>query len=88
MISQKILEEANKLIGGISNDDYGDKLTNQKNIAALWSIFLRKKITAHDVAMCMALVKVAKLMHAHKKDSYIDLAAYAAIAGELNERDK
>ncbi len=88
MISQKILEEANKLIGGNRNDDYGDKLTNHKNIAALWSIFLRKKITAHDVAMCMALVKVARLMHAHKKDSYIDLAAYAAIAGELNERDK
>ena len=88
MISQKILEEANKLIGGDRNDDYGDKLTNHKNIAALWSIFLRKKITAHDVAMCMALVKVARLMHAHKKDSYIDLAAYAAIAGELNERDK
>ena len=88
MISQKILEEANKLIGGNRNDDYGDKLTNHKNIAALWSIFLRKKITAHDVAMCMALVKVARLMHAHKKDSYIDLAAYAAIAGEINERDK
>ena len=88
MISQKILEEANKLIGGDRNNDYGDKLTNHKNIAALWSIFLRKKITAHDVAMCMALVKVARLMHAHKKDSYIDLAAYAAIAGEINERDK
>ena len=88
MISQKILEEANKLIGGDRNDDYGDKLTNHKNFAALWSIFLRKKITAHDVAMCMALVKVARLMHAHKKDSYIDLAAYAAIAGEINERDK
>ena len=88
MISQKILEEANKLIGGDRNNDYGDKLTNHKNIAALWSIFLRKKITAHDVAMCMALVKVARLKHAHKKDSYIDLAAYAAIAGEINERDK
>ena len=67
---------------------YKRQLTNHKNIAALWSIFLRKDITAHDVAMCMALVKVARLMHAHKTDSYIDLAAYAAIAGELNERDK
>ena len=82
------LELAKELIGKDRQDDYGDKLTNHKNIAALWSIFLRKKITAHDVAMCMALVKVARLMHAHKKDSYIDLAAYAAIAGELNERDK
>ena len=86
MISQEILKEANKLIGGNRNDDYGDKLTNHQNIAALWSIFLRKNITPHDAAMCMALVKVARLMHAHKKDSYLDLAAYAAIAGEIEAR--
>jgi len=86
MISQEILEEANKLIGGNRNDDYGDKLTNHQNIAALWSIFLQKTMTPHDVAMCMALVKVARLMHAHKKDSYLDLAAYAAIAGEIEAR--
>jgi hypothetical protein len=86
MISQEILKEANKLIGGNRNDDYGDKLTNHQNIAALWAIFLRKTITPHDVAMCMALVKVARLMHAHKKDSYLDLAAYAAIAGEIEAR--
>ena len=86
MISKEILEEASKLIGGDRNDDYGDKLTNHQNIAALWSVFLRKNITPHDVAMCMALVKVARLMHAHKKDSYLDLAAYAAIAGEIEAR--
>ena len=86
MISKEILEEANKLIGGDRNDDYGDKLTNHQNIAALWSVFLRKNITPHDVAMCMALVKVARLMHAHKKDSYLDMAAYAAIAGEIEAR--
>ena len=86
MISQEILKEANKLIGGNRNDDYGDKLTNHQNIAALWSIFLRKTITPHDVEMCMSLVKVARLMHAHKKDSYLDLAAYAAIAGEIEAR--
>ena len=88
MKSKEYLEKTIEIISGDRQEDYGDKLTNHKNIAALWSIFLRKDITAHDVAMCMALVKVARLMHAHKTDSYIDLAAYAAIAGELNERDK
>jgi len=86
MISKEILKEASKLIGGDRNDDYGDKLTNHQNIAALWSIFLRKNITPHDAAMCMALVKVARLMHSHKKDSYLDMAAYAAIAGEIEAR--
>ncbi len=54
MISQNILELAKELIGKDRQEDYGDKLTNLKNIAALWSIFLRKDIAAHDVAMCMA----------------------------------
>ena len=52
----------------------------------MWSIFLRKEVTPHDVAVCMALVKVARLMHQHKKDSYVDMAAYAAIAGEIEAR--
>jgi len=86
MISQDILKEAKKLIGGNRHKDYGDKLTNHTNIAALWSIFLRKEVTPHDAAVCMALVKVARLMHQHKKDSYIDMAAYAAIAGEIEAR--
>ena len=36
----------------------------------------------------MALVKIARLMHQHKKDSYLDLAAYAAIAGEIEARSE
>jgi hypothetical protein len=86
MISQDILKESKKLIGGNRHKDYGDKLTNHTNIAALWSIFLRKEVTPHDAAVCMALVKVARLMHQHKKDSYVDMAAYAAIAGEIEAR--
>ena len=91
MIAQELLEEARKLIGGNRQKDYGEKLVNHQNIANFWSIFLKKKITAHDVAICMALVKVARLMHQHKKDSYIDMAAYAAIAGEIEahtDKDK
>jgi hypothetical protein len=86
MISQDLLDEAKKLIGGDRQTDYGDKLTNHENIANFWSIFLKIKITPHDVAICMALVKVARLMNQHKKDSYIDMAAYACIAGEIESR--
>jgi|TARA_R110000803_G_scaffold32395_2_gene71455 hypothetical protein len=86
MISQDLLKEATKLIGGDRQTDYGDKLKNHQNIADFWSVFLKKKITAHDVAICMALVKVARLMNQHKKDSYLDMAAYAAIAGEIEAR--
>ena len=86
MICKELLDEAKKLIGGDRQEEYGDKLKNHQNIADLWSVFLEKKITAHDVAICMALVKVARLMNQHKKDSYLDMAAYAAIAGEIEAR--
>jgi hypothetical protein len=86
MISKELLKEAIELVGGERQTEYGDKLTNHQNIADFWSIFLKKKITAHDVAICMALVKIARLMHQHKKDSYLDLAAYAVIAGEIESR--
>ena len=59
MICQDILKEAEKLVAGDRQEDYGDKLTNHKNIAKLWSAYLDKEITSHDVAICMGLVKIA-----------------------------
>jgi len=85
-ISAELLEEAKKLVETDRHEDYGDKLLNHQNIAKLWSAFLDVEISPHDVAICMGLVKIARLKHAHKKDSYLDLAAYAAIAGEIEER--
>ena len=85
-VSAELLKEAKKLVEKDRHKDYGDKLLNHQNIAKLWSAFLDVEISAHDVAICMGLVKIARLKHAHKKDSYLDLAAYAAIAGEIEER--
>ena len=34
----------------------------------------------------MMLVKVARLKHRTTQDCYIDMAGYAAIAGEINDR--
>ena len=38
--------------------------------------------TAKDVAMMLALLKVARIHNGDKMDSFIDLAGYAACAGE------
>ena len=53
---------------------------------SLWSAYLDYNISAHDVAICMLLVKVARLKHRPTTDCYIDMAGYAAIAGEINDR--
>lgn len=39
--------------------------------------------TAKDVAMMLALLKVARIHNGDKMDSFIDLAGYAACAGEI-----
>ncbi len=62
---------------------YGHPSDNMQRTAALWSAYLEMPITDYQVAMCMALVKIARSMETHKTDTYIDLAAYVAIAGQL-----
>jgi len=80
----EILKEADRLTHGDRNKNYGSPLTNHQRIASLWSIWLQQEITPAQAAMCLALVKVARLIETpDHQDSPIDLAAYAAIYGEI-----
>ena len=85
--TREYLDTATKIVTGQRQYDYGDKYQNHKNISDLWSSYLGKKISAHDVAICMLLVKVARLKHRKTEDCYVDMAGYAAIAGEIYERE-
>jgi hypothetical protein len=80
----EILDEAKRLTHGDRNKNYGKPLTNHQRIAGLWSIFLEQEISPAQAAMCLALVKVARLIETpDHEDSPIDMAAYAAIYGEI-----
>ena len=87
MKSKELLIETMKVITGPREKDYGDKYNNHINIAKLWSSYLDHEISPHDVAICMALVKIARLKHRRTKDCYIDIAGYAAIAAEIESKD-
>jgi hypothetical protein len=86
MKSRKYLEKTIEIIDGDRANDYGDKTINHQNIADLWSTFLGHKVTAQQAAVCMLLVKVARLKHRRTEDCYIDMAGYAAIAGEIQDK--
>ena len=86
MKSRELLKETIKVITGPRAKDYGDKYDNHVNIAKLWSSYLDYEISPHDVAICMALVKIARLKHRRTKDCYIDIAGYAAIASEIESK--
>jgi len=83
----EILQHAAELTLGDRNDQHGDPYINHKNIAAIWSVILDRTIEPYEVALCMAGLKLARLAgNPANQDSYIDGAAYLAIAGELHDR--
>ena len=84
MHRSKILKDAEFLINNDREKDYGHPKINHGRIADLWSVVLERKIEPHEVALCMALVKISRLVQTpDHEDSYVDGAVYIAIAGEL-----
>jgi hypothetical protein len=67
--------------------DYGHPTDNMSRTASLWAAYLEMPIEPYQVAMCMALVKIARTMEGSKVDNVIDLCGYAAISGELRIRE-
>jgi len=86
--TKEFLEKANILIAGERHKDYGDKVENHKNIAKLWSAYLDVKVETHDVAILMVLLKIARTKLGEvSEDTYIDMSAYGAIAGEIKFKE-
>ena len=87
--TKEFLARASTLVAGDREKDYGNKIHNHNNISKLWSAYLDVKIEAHDVAIMMVLLKVARTkLGAVSEDTYIDMAAYGAIAGEIKFNGK
>lgn len=67
--------------------DYGHPTDNMSRTASLWSAYLEVPVRPDQVAMCLALVKVARSMETGKVDNFIDGAAYFAISGQLRTEE-
>lgn len=81
----EILDAAKKCVCGQREQDYGTPESNFQLIANLWRMYLGVDISATDVAMMMALMKIARIKNGGGTgDSFVDLAGYAACGGEIN----
>ena len=95
MKRKDILKAAKVCVCGEREQDYGTPENNFSTIGKLWSVYLgashpelkinTESITAKDVAVMMALLKVARIATGNKENNFIDLAGYAACAGEIAE---
>lgn len=74
-----VLVEADQIVNGNRDQQYGEPENNFGLISRLWSGYLAVEVQPHDVAVMMMLLKVARIRNAPGKvDHWIDIAGYAA----------
>lgn len=86
----KALREARDTITGDRQNQYGDPATNFQRIADVWNVLVprpEKPWSKGDVALALIGLKVARAAQGYTRDTYIDIAGYAALAVELNEME-
>lgn len=87
MTRAEILQAARVCVCGHRENDYGCPEDNFYRISKLWNAYLGDNVTdAKDVAMMMALLKIARIRGGGTDDCYVDLAGYAACAGEISTK--
>ena len=80
-----ILEEANTIVGGERQKDYGHPRDDFAKTALIWEAILGVKVTPMQVALCMMGVKISRQCNAHKRDNLVDAAGYARTAEMIAE---
>lgn len=89
MTRDEILKEAARIISTERADDYGPADESFKRIARLWTAYLDVAVSPMDAANMFVLSKVQRtLMSPGKDDTWIDIAGYAALAGEMMTNEK
>ena len=84
MKATKICKTAAKLVGGERHHLHGDTRKCHENIAKFWTAYTGIFLDEHDVAIMMALLKIARTKTGEVNlDDYIDGVGYLSIAGEL-----
>ena len=89
MNRKEILDRAAECVLRDRNTQYGNPEDSFSEIASLWSFFLGTKVKAYQVAVMMALMKIARIKYnPTHADSWVDLAGYAACGSEASELEK
>lgn len=90
MKREDILKGAHTCVCTDRNKQYGEPEDSFKAIADTWTGYLRAKgyditITSTDAALMLIQFKIARSLTAkiQKPDTFVDIAGYAACAGEL-----
>lgn len=94
---QAILLEAMQYVSRDRNTTYGEPEDNFKTIVDLWNVYTNHRastvrgefqLNEIDQAIMMCLLKIARIANDQSnRDNYVDLAGYAACAGEVAAKE-
>ena len=79
MVDATVAVDAIRLVDEDRNDSYGPPEENLGRIAAMWSGYMGKEITAQDVALMMVLLKISRSKAGYARDNAVDGVAYFLI---------
>lgn len=88
----EILSTAADIVTGSRNATHGEMSDTFARVARLWQAYMlnrnsAKPLDAEDVALMMALLKMARAGSGKLNvDDYVDLAGYAGCAGEIAQK--
>lgn len=69
-------QEAEALVHGPRNADYGHPLDDFTKTALIWSAILGIEVTPEEVALCMVGVKLSREVNKPKRDNLVDAHGY------------
>ena len=82
---QSILSEAEEIVNGSRNSDYGDAKESFERVATIASVMTRKELAPEDCCAVLMAVKLVRESFAHRRDNLVDLCGYAELLNRLKE---
>ena len=80
---KSILAEAEEIVNGSRQSDYGDARESFSRIATIASVMTGKELSPKDCCAVMMAVKLVRESFNHKRDNLVDLCGYAELMNRL-----
>jgi hypothetical protein len=82
-----VLEEANTLIYGERQKEYGSARKSFTKIAKGWQQIFDCDVSPKQVALAMIWLKMCREMNQEKRDNIVDIAGYAGCIDKINKNE-
>ena len=83
--NKSILSEAEEIVNGSRQSDYGDARESFSRVATIASVMTGKELAPEDCCAVLMAVKLVRESFKHKRDNLVDLCGYAELMNRLKE---